>query len=79
MITQSGLGIIEQRVIKKLWPIDDAEIEKKAGKGCGPFSGIVERMAAKHKGEMERLQQRQSGRPARDSAKRAEKKKRRRL
>jgi YidC/Oxa1 family membrane protein insertase len=29
MITQSGLGIIEQKVIKKVWPIDDTERPKK--------------------------------------------------
>jgi YidC/Oxa1 family membrane protein insertase len=29
MITQSGLGIIEQKVIKKVWPLDDAERPKK--------------------------------------------------
>ena len=26
MITQSGLGILEQKVIKKVWPIDDREV-----------------------------------------------------
>jgi YidC/Oxa1 family membrane protein insertase len=29
MITQSGLGIIEQKVIKKVWPLDDTEKPKK--------------------------------------------------
>ncbi len=29
MITQSGLGILEQKVIKKVWPIDDIERPKK--------------------------------------------------
>jgi len=29
MITQSGLGIVEQKVIKKLWPLDDAERPRK--------------------------------------------------
>jgi len=29
MITQSGLGIIEQKVIKKVWPLDDAERPRK--------------------------------------------------
>lgn len=29
MITQSGLGIIEQKVIKKVWPLDDTERPKK--------------------------------------------------
>jgi hypothetical protein len=29
MITQSGLGIIEQKLIKKVWPLDDTERPKK--------------------------------------------------
>ncbi|HEV8114155.1 MAG TPA: membrane protein insertase YidC [Planctomycetota bacterium] len=29
MITQSGLGIIEQKLIKKIWPLDDKERPKK--------------------------------------------------
>ena len=29
MITQSGLGIIEQKVIKKLWPLDETEQPRK--------------------------------------------------
>jgi len=29
MITQSGLGIIEQKVIKKFWPLDDTEQPRK--------------------------------------------------
>ena len=52
MITQSTMGIVEQKVIKKLWPIDDTEIEKKGGGGCGPFSGMMERLAEKQKQQM---------------------------
>ena len=33
MITQSLLGIFEQTVLKKIWPIDDTEQPKK-GEGC---------------------------------------------
>ena len=51
MITQSTMGIVEQKVIKKLWPIDDTEVEKKGG-GCGPFSGMMERLAEKQKQQM---------------------------
>ena len=29
MITTSGLGVLEQTVIKKIWPIDDRELPKK--------------------------------------------------
>jgi YidC/Oxa1 family membrane protein insertase len=73
MITQSGLGIIEQHVIKKLWPLDDTEVEpKKKTAGCGPFAGAMQRLAEKHKAEMERIQK---GQP-RGGAK-TEKKKRR--
>ena len=79
MITQSTLGIIEQRVIKKVWPVDDKEAEKKRGKGCGPFSGMMEKVAERHKEEMKRLQQKQAGRGGAKNVQKAEKKKNRRL
>lgn len=56
MITQSTMGIIEQKVIKKMWPIDDTEVETKK-KGCGPFSGAMERMAEKQKQQMKLIEQ----------------------
>lgn len=57
MITQSGLGIFEQKFIKKHWPIDDVELERKPKKsGCGPFSGMMENMAEKHKEQVKRLE-----------------------
>jgi YidC/Oxa1 family membrane protein insertase len=57
MMTTSGMSIIEQKVIKKIWPIDDTEPEKKkkAG-GCGPFSGILQNMAEKQREQMKRVQ-----------------------
>ena len=55
MITQSTMGIVEQKVIKKVWPIDDAEAEPKK-KGCGPFSGMMERLAEKQKAQMKMLE-----------------------
>ncbi|HKX45939.1 MAG TPA: YidC/Oxa1 family membrane protein insertase, partial [Planctomycetota bacterium] len=47
MMTQSGLGIFEQKVIKKFWPIDDTEVQKaaKPGCGCAPFARAMERAA----------------------------------
>jgi YidC/Oxa1 family membrane protein insertase len=51
MITQSTVGIIEQKVIKKIWPINEAEVETKK-RGCGPFSGMMERLAEKQKQQM---------------------------
>lgn len=57
MITQSSLGIFEQKVIKQLWPVDDTELEPKKKKGCGPFSGIMEKMAEQHKEQLKRLQE----------------------
>ena len=39
MITQSGLGLIEQKVIKKYWPLDDKEQPKKKG---GIFAKLAE-------------------------------------
>lgn len=77
MITQSGLGIIEQRVIKKVWPIDETELQAKKAAGCGPFSGAMQRLAEKHQEEVKRLQQ---GQPrGGDAARKAEKKRKRRL
>ncbi|MEX1026091.1 MAG: membrane protein insertase YidC [Planctomycetota bacterium] len=67
MMTQSGLGIIEQRVIKKVWPIDDTVPEKKKPGGCGPFSGAMQNLAEKQRIEMERrqamLRKQQANRP----------------
>lgn len=58
MITTSGCSIIEQKLIKKIWPIDDREVEKKDKKpsGCGPFSGIMANMAEKQKEQLKRMQ-----------------------
>jgi membrane protein insertase Oxa1/YidC/SpoIIIJ len=62
MMTTSGLSIVEQKVIKKLWPIDDAEPEKKAKKGCGPFSGTLQHLAEKHREQTKRVQAMQNER-----------------
>jgi len=57
MITQSSLGIVEQRVIKKVWPVDDTEAPpKKKAAGCGPFSGIMQNLAEKQKEQMQRME-----------------------
>lgn len=56
MMTTSGLSIIEQKVIKKLWPIDDTELEPKGKKGCGPFSGMMQHLAEKQRAQMKRAQ-----------------------
>jgi YidC/Oxa1 family membrane protein insertase len=58
MITTSGCSIIEQKLIKKIWPIDDTEVVKKDGKpsGCGPFSGMMQHLAEKQKEQMKRMQ-----------------------
>jgi YidC/Oxa1 family membrane protein insertase len=55
MITQSTLGIFEQKVIKKVWPVDDAEPDKPK-KGCGPFSGVMEKLAEKQKEQMKLME-----------------------
>jgi YidC/Oxa1 family membrane protein insertase len=64
MITTSSCSIIEQKVIKKLWPIDDTELPVKEKKGCGPFSGIMQHLAEKQREQMKRVQamQNQKGR-----------------
>ena len=57
MITQSGLGIVEQKFIKKMWPIDDTELEKGAKKsGCGPFSGMMQNFAEKQREQMKHVE-----------------------
>lgn len=50
MITQSGLGILENTVIKKIWPIDDSEPPEAEKK-----DGFVQRMM-KRAQEMQKLQ-----------------------
>jgi YidC/Oxa1 family membrane protein insertase len=56
MITTSGCSIIEQKVIKKLWPIDDRERDPGPRKGCGPFSGMMQHLAEKQREQMKRMQ-----------------------
>jgi YidC/Oxa1 family membrane protein insertase len=56
MITTSACSIVEQKVIKKLWPIDDTELPVKEKKGCGPFSGIMQHLAEKQREQMKRVQ-----------------------
>jgi len=56
MLTTSTLGIFEQKVIKKVWPIDDTEIVKKKRSGCGPFAGFMEQLAEKQKAQMKRVE-----------------------
>jgi len=62
MITTSSCSIIEQKVIKKLWPIDDTEPAAKARSGCGPFSGMLQHMAEKQREQMKRMQAMESER-----------------
>jgi YidC/Oxa1 family membrane protein insertase len=57
MMTTSTLSIIEQKLIRKLWPIDDREVEPKGEKrGCSPFAGGLQNMAERHKGQLQRVQ-----------------------
>lgn len=56
MMTQSGLGIFEQKFIKKHWPVDDVEQEKKKG-GCAPFAERLAAMAEEQKKQREALAQ----------------------
>ena len=63
MITQSTLGIFEQKVIKKLWPIDDTEPEKSSGRGCAPFAEAMQRAAEQQQARTKELErQRAQGR-----------------
>jgi membrane protein insertase Oxa1/YidC/SpoIIIJ len=60
MITQSTLGIFEQKVIKKVWPVDDTEVVKKKKSGCGPFAGAMEKLAEKQKEQMKLIEAQQA-------------------
>ncbi len=63
MVTQSTLGIFEQKVIKKLWPIDDTEPEKSSGRGCAPFAEAMQRAAEQQQARTKELErQRAQGR-----------------
>ncbi len=55
MMTTSGLSIFEQKVIKKVWPVDDTEVAPKK-KGCGPFSGVLGHLAEKSRAQMKKSQ-----------------------
>lgn len=70
MITQSALGIFEQRVIKKYWPVDDTEQPKKK-------DGFMARLAKAQEEQMKRLQVQQADK-ARQQKKRDKQKKQRR-
>ena len=54
MITQSALGIIEQKVIKKLWPLDDVERPKKK-------SGFMARLMEMQQQQLEQQKKRRAG------------------
>jgi membrane protein insertase Oxa1/YidC/SpoIIIJ len=64
MITTSSCSILEQKVIKKLWPIDESEPEPspKDRKGCGPFSGMMQHLAERQREQMKRVQAMQAER-----------------
>ncbi len=68
MITQSTLGIFEQKVIKKLWPVDDT-MPDKPKKGCAPFAGAMEKLAEKQKEQL-KLAETQKARQAKKKGKR---------
>ena len=79
MITQSGLGIFEQKFIKKHWPIDDTEVEpKKEKRGCGPFSGFMENIAEKQKEHLKRMETMKKGQQQQQQKKGGSKKRKKR-
>ncbi|HEX6883962.1 MAG TPA: YidC/Oxa1 family insertase periplasmic-domain containing protein [Planctomycetota bacterium] len=67
MITTSGCSIVEQKVIKKLWPIDDTEVAPKAKPGCGPFGGMMQHLAEKQREQMKRVQAMEAERRRKES------------
>jgi len=59
MITQSSLGVLEQKVIKKYWPVDDRELPTKK-------TGFMARLMEAQEQQMKKMQGRPQ-RPARKS------------
>lgn len=70
MITTSSCSIVEQKVIKKFWPIDDTERAPKEKPGCGPFSGIMQNLAEKQREQMKRMQAMEQQRRRQDGKRR---------
>ena len=60
MVTTSTFGIIEQKVIKKLWPIDDTEQEPKGKGGCAPFAEAMQRAAEQQQQRQKELERQKS-------------------
>jgi YidC/Oxa1 family membrane protein insertase len=58
MITQSLLGIVELKVIKKLWPVDETEPPRDPNKGCAPFARRLAEMAEAQQAQAKNRQQR---------------------
>ncbi|MEZ5980267.1 MAG: membrane protein insertase YidC [Planctomycetota bacterium] len=59
-MTQSTLGIVEQRIIKKVWPVDDTEKPRKEKSGCAPLAKRMQELAEqqqKRQNEVKRKQQ----------------------
>jgi len=60
MITQSVLGIVEQTVIKRIWPLDDRELPKKKSGFMKRLADLQEQ-AQKMQAEQQRQKARQGG------------------
>jgi YidC/Oxa1 family membrane protein insertase len=56
MITQSGVGIIEQKVIKKYWPVDDVEREPKK-------KGFIAKLMEAQQAQMKKMESQQRRTP----------------
>jgi YidC/Oxa1 family membrane protein insertase len=72
MMTQSTFGIIEQLVIKRLWPVDDTEPEKKKRSGCAPLANRMQQIAEEQQRRQAELKNR-SGKGGAANAKRKKK------
>lgn len=64
MMTQSALGILEQKVIKKIWPLDERELPKKSKPGCAPLARAMEQAQERQK-QMQKMQQQRGKVPPR--------------
>lgn len=55
MVTSSTFALIEIKVIKKVWPIDDKELERKPNKGCAPFASKLQELAEQQQAQQEAM------------------------
>jgi YidC/Oxa1 family membrane protein insertase len=61
MITQSTFGILEQTVVKRIWPLDDKERPRDPNAGCAPLARRMQEMAEQQQKRQQALQGQRGG------------------